>query len=1382
MQNIKLIILIIILPTLLFAQQDYVTSIQHFSVEEGLSDRNVITTFQDSQGFIWFGTRYGLNRFDGHNFKIISKEKNGLENNIVHHIIEDDEGWLWAFQIVQRNKIPIITFINTKTLEVQNVQQRFGDKFPISLESLSEIIQGKNQSILLSGDGKIMEYHSGKFHEKYETNKYIKINDCTKSGKIIGIIEWQTNDIRYFEFDGTFKVYDVRRHDFNTTFFAIETKKKNYWIYELDYYLYQRTGNNQWEKIPFNTFLNNDRDVELNFLSNIYYQKKQDLHWYKDDKHFFLFRPYEGIVLDLNEKYPEIVKKSIRNIFFDNKDNAWVTTDFGVYKIRVTQNKFTNYLNRPIGQYDVRDAFSSRALFTQDTLLYVNNNFSKTHLLNLNTKEYKTLNSPILYQENGRPFERNPFQSNLKIGKDQSYYGYEHLVYYEKNQAKKIYTWKNVEKFPMIWWIHQDKQQKIWLGTHDQGIGIIDKDSLSLYPASNDFNLLNSSSVYHFLNWDNDNLLVASTSGLYVLNKKKGIVQRFWNNEAIATKIPHDIIHHIHRDKNDANRIWLATGGGGLISCVLSEDLMQIEEVQQYTVVDGLSNNVIYAVYDDVYNNLWIPSDYGIIQFNKETKSSKAFTIDDGLPFNEFNRVSHYERENGQLFFGTMNGVTSFYPKDILDIKNDLNIPLRITDFQQFNGSENKLENRTNEFIKSGKIVLNPSDKFFNLEFALLEYKDANQVKYSYQLEGQGDEWTYLNNNQLRISGLPYGNLTLKVRAQGTSGQFSSNILSIPIRVKRPFYLQWWFIVSTLLLAISGVYFWNKRRLQSVLERQEELEQTVKERTSKIEKQAEELRSLDAAKSRFFANVSHELRTPLTLILAPIENSLKRNRLENRDFTNLQMAKNNGRLLLKMVNEILDLSKLEAGKLKLNPTTTNCYQHYNTIIENFIPVANQKEINYQFNFDGDKLINAKLDKQKTQVILINLLSNAFKFTPNKGKISVDIRLNNDLKISVSDTGRGIASEDIEFVFDRFYQTKKKETAAEGGTGIGLALVQELTQLMGGNVEVKSTLGKGTTFTIDIPNIEIVDIAHNTEINNAAQKELFIHAQTNLQQKTNDIYLKSNKEEAIIYDDSVTILLVEDNPDLRQFIASLLSEKYQVITAENGAIGWEKLQTNKCDLILSDIMMPVMDGYQLLNKIKNSSKFQNLPIILLTAKASIDDKLKALRIGVDDYLTKPFIEEELMARVQNLLRNAAVRKETIEEIQAEKITIEPSKKVNKSTVEKEIVISKEQQIWLDTLEKAILTQIQRFDFTIEELAFSMQISKRQLHRNIKQYVGLTPNKYIRIIRLTEARRFLAIKEVNSVKAAAFSVGFRDVTYFSKLFKAEFGISPSEYTSN
>ena len=396
-----------------------------------------------------------------------------------------------------------------------------------------------------------------------------------------------------------------------------------------------------------------------------------------------------------------------------------------------------------------------------------------------------------------------------------------------------------------------------------------------------------------------------------------------------------------------------------------------------------------------------------------------------------------------------------------------------------------------------------------------------------------------------------------------------------------------------------------------------------------------------------------------------------------------------------------------------------------------------------------------------ETILFNLLSNAFKFTPNGKQILVHaIDTGENLTIEVKDTGRGIHPEDLPFVFDRFYQTKQKNAAAEGGTGIGLALTKEFVQLMKGNIEVESELEKGAVFKVEIPKVEVISQLSGEEAG-AIHDEIL--------KTENAPQVIDNKE--IATSQKTVILLVEDNMDLQDFIKSLLEPDYQIITADNGREALARLHEASVPkgghpkLIISDIMMPFMDGYQFLAAVKSDKNYRHIPMIMLTSRAAMEDRLKALRIGVDDYLTKPFVQEELLARVENLLKNAEMR-QTVS-----------------STFPKfdepQNLPTEEEQTWLAQLEQTILSNIGNFTYTLDDLAQDMRLSKRQLHRRINQLIGQTPNEYIKTLRLAKARELLKTRKGTSVKAIAYSVGFKDVVYFSKQFKKEFGKLPSEY---
>ena len=1159
-------------------------------------------------------------------------------------------------------------------------------------------------------------------------------------------------------------------------------KKGNIWITDTEGICMKPVGSSSVNRFDINQVFSMPFIAEQRGFSVELFNEGQDFFCYKNQKEFFVFSSDYEVIYNFQEEYNEIINQYIHKVYFDRQGNIWVTTNFGVYKIRLTPTHFTNYLSVPLAQYNNNNSNSIRGLHLNDNQLWVNTIMTEDYIVNTATKEARLLpKNPTVFQKD------HIFRPVLHL-KDDEYMTFgEELVHYKNYEPIANYVWKKEAYINFAWSLHQDAQQKIWIGTHEKGLATITDDSLVYFNDYNEFSTFASTSIYHFLQWDKTHTLIASTSGIYVLHNKKGIIQHFSTEQPDGQKILFDVIYHIHRDLDEPDVLWVATGGGGLLKLKYNVKTGSIESQEQITTINGLSNNVIYAVYEDQEQNLWMSSDLGIIRYHKISKQSKTYTTQDGLPYNEFNRTAHHQAVDGQLFFGSMNGVTSFYPNELLASDSSETVVFRITNVEQFIGRKNQLENRTVDFYDTKKIVLAPSDKFINLKFALLEYRDASQVQYSYQLSGQGDEWFYLNDNQLRLSGLPYGKLTLKIRAQGISNPSKASILEVSILVRRPFYLRWWFILSTLIIVALGVFYFFRRRTEQLRIRQAELEEVVKRRTQKIkedkaiiekdkaviEQQAEELRQLDKVKSQFFANVSHELRTPLTLMLAPIENTLNENQLTNKAYTNLLLAQKNGQRLNRMINEILDLTKLEAGKLEVQMDKTVFYTFLKNIIVSFESVANQKEIDFIFDYQGNKYLQVLLDQGKVEIILLNLLSNAFKFTQRKGQIELIVKDEGQfIEIHVSDTGRGIHSDDLSKIFNRFYQSKKKGQA-EGGTGIGLALTKEFVELLGGTISVKSEWGKGATFSVQLPKKEVISKV-NDEAAILIQNEAL---QTNnrlekYKQKT-PTHKPSNP--------STTILLVEDNNDLRYFIESILSTEYHIITAENGQVALEKLPNINCQLIISDVMMPIMDGYELLKKVKSDERFNHIPVIMLTARSAFDDKMKALRIGVDDYLTKPFVEEELFIRIDNLLKNATNRKQALAEasLEEEIVPVENQLKTQKSRQPKPKVITPELQEWLAEVESKLLEHIGNNSYTIDSLSSDMAIGKRQLARRIKELVGMTPKQYIKTIRYTKARELLENKTYPTVKAVAYSVGFKDVIYFSRKYRAHFGKFPSEY---
>jgi signal transduction histidine kinase/DNA-binding response OmpR family regulator len=524
----------------------------------------------------------------------------------------------------------------------------------------------------------------------------------------------------------------------------------------------------------------------------------------------------------------------------------------------------------------------------------------------------------------------------------------------------------------------------------------------------------------------------------------------------------------------------------------------------------------------------------------------------------------------------------------------------------------------------------------------------------------------------------------------------------------------------------------------------------------KIERDTIYLKELDELKARFFANISHELRTPLTLVLSPLDSILDSNELSNRNATYLQLVQQNAKKLLNRINELLELSRLDAKGLAINLAPTNIYQATKQITALYEGAAMLKNI--QFNYENTivESQNLLIDTPKLEMIVSNYLSNAIKFTPKNGQIDVKVRKENaTLLISVKDTGIGIPEEELEKIFDRFYQVKEEIYA--NGSGIGLALSKELADVQGGRVWATSEIGKGSVFYLEL-----------------AFKETYATVKTTINKPIKQV----QKPLKTKYKDNLqTLLIVEDNHDLREYMQLLLSEKYNIVTAENGkeALKWlttemsgsetsnTSIENSSPSLIISDIMMPEMDGMELLKVLKSDDSSRQIPVIMLTAQNLSEVKIEALRIGVDDYLTKPFKAVELIARIENLIENAQQRTTELP---------------NSTSTKKPSIISEADLIWLKTVEQKILVNIKNTDFKLQNLATDLFISIRTLQQKIKAITGLTPKQYERKIKLHEARKIVDSGSVQTVAELSYQLGFEDQHYFSKIYKKEFGITPNE----
>ena len=649
---------------------------------------------------------------------------------------------------------------------------------------------------------------------------------------------------------------------------------------------------------------------------------------------------------------------------------------------------------------------------------------------------------------------------------------------------------------------------------------------------------------------------------------------------------------------------------------------------------------------------------------------------------------------------------------------------------------------KANEYLEEARQIAEES----NTDDLLIRiYKAKSELAqqtgdYRGALDFKEKEYAYREKERKKTDGFQWKNYYLESEKNQLRAEKEKQAYELASRNARLKSLYLISFLAVLLTGLSIFGFYAQRK------KKKELEQS----NAVIKEQARRLENLDAAKSRLFANVSHELRTPLTLILGPLDSVLKSGRLTDRNRSFVKSARHSARDLLKLTNSILDLSKAEHGALKIHEKPEMLYPLLQRFAAGFESGMQYAGIDFNFVYEAEKELCLQLDREKLEVIVNNLLSNALKFTPAGGKVTLyATNLGSEIQIKVTDTGRGIHAADLPHVFDRFYQSENKNAPVEGGTGIGLSLTKNLTELLRGNIRVESKAGEGSTFTVTLPkkettalpdplSVEIPEIALGTSV----------VADTHLTDTSN----------------LPVILIAEDNRGLQDYLRTLLQPNYRLLIADNGQAALDKLsEIEPPALIISDVMMPIKDGFTFLREVKASDKFRHIPMMMLTARADMQDKLKALRIGIDDYLLKPFVEEELLVRIENLLQNRAGRRpDTITE----------------SDVPAQDTMSEADRAWLEEFENYVSENLNDSLLTVPNLADRYALSESSLRRRLKGLTGLSPVKYMQEMRLATARSYLERGTYDSIALTAEKVGYRDARTFARLYKKRYGKLPSE----
>jgi len=800
---------------------------------------------------------------------------------------------------------------------------------------------------------------------------------------------------------------------------------------------------------------------------------------------------------------------------------------------------------------------------------------------------------------------------------------------------------------------------------------------------------------------------------------------------------------------DDNGILWCGTVRQGLIRYDTKTDTKTIIREK-----DGLLSNNIVGLEADQSGNLWLSTQKGLSRYNPQPGTFKHFFKEDGFFTDEFSYQAHAKRKNGELIFGSMHGVVTFHPDSIKD--SDYIPPIVLTDFKINNkaisiGGNSPLKSHISV---SDEITLTHAQNDLSLTFAALDFSHPERNRYSFYLENFEDIWRPPGLERTAYyTNLDPGDYVFRVKGTNSDGVWNEEATSIKITVLPPWWKTSW--AYTFYAVVIGLILYGIRRF--------ELKRTqLKNELEKKGFESRKLKEVDELKSRFFANISHEFRTPLTLILGPLE------KLLDEDFPNpakkqFQLMRRNVQRLQRLINQLLDLSKVEAGKMKLVATSGDIVKAVRTMVLAFSSLAESKDIDLKFDSSRDRIM-AYLDPEKFEKIISNLLSNALKFTPEGGSVAVAVSSGDCVKIMVSDTGPGISADQLPHIFERFYQLDGSNTREQEGTGIGLALTKEFVELHHGEIRVDSEVGKGTTFTVSLPlgrkHLSDDEIAENADV----ERRPFVSEQESVLADEKDPWMETGDNSE---DGHPVVLIVEDNHDMRRYISDSLADSYNILQAKDGQSGLQMAITEMPDLIVSDVMMPEMDGFALCEKLKTDERTSHIPVILLTARASRGSKIEGLETGADDYIVKPFDAEELNVRVQNLIQ----QREKLRERFQRQIIVQPN----------EITVNSMDEQFLKRALNVVEQNMSAARFNVQMFAQQMHMSRSQLNRKLGALSGFRANDFIRTLRLKRAAQLLQ-KRSATVLEIAYEVGFSNPSYFAECFRKEFGVLPSQFAND
>lgn len=1307
---------------------------KNLSVQNGLSQNTVNTILQDKQGFMWFGTKDGLNRYDGlsfRKFKHDDRSQRSIGNNFITALYEDEKGNIWVGTDVglyiyypERDFFEHFTGLSAENTKIEHtVTAISGDNQGcvwVAVESQGlfcyELEKEKLRNYTLenfsflttnvqtfafdnSGTLWIGCYGDGLFYSKDRLktlhpylspveNKETYANDvvtCLVKGAYnclyVGSLKGGVKELNLT----SNKLHDLLLADENgESVFCREllvASDNELWIgAESGLYIYNlRLG----KFVHLRSSINDPYSLSDNAIYSLCKDCEGGI-WI--GSYFGGVNYYPRFYTNFEKYYPKGTEnglhgKRVREFCQDNQGILWIGTEDGGL------NRF-NPKTKTFSFFTPSNAFTNvHGLCLVDNHLWVGT-FSK------GVKVVDTRTGAIV-----KTFQKTDSPRSLI---DNSVFS-----------------------------ICRTTTGDIYLGTL---FGL-----LRYNKQSDDFDRipeLNGRFVYDIKEDSGGNLWLATyANGAYCYNVSEKKWKNYLHDENNPKSLPYDKVVSIFEDSH--RQVWLTTQGGGF--CLFHPET---ETFTSYNLADGLPNDVVYQIVEDKDGLFWLTTNNGLVCFQPTTGAMKVYTTSNGLLGDQFNYRSSFETEDGTIYLGSIDGFVAFNPKNFSENKSLPSIV--ITDFLLF-GKEVYVGEPGSPLEKSitfsDELVLQSNQNSFSFRVAALDFQAPRMSKIMYKLDGFDADWLTVGESPIvTYSNLRYGNYTFRVKVSNSDGVWNEEGISLKVHILPPFYFSIWaYFVYVLLIVGCSVYtfLYFKRRSNRKHRRQME----------KFEQEKE--REVYHAKIDFFTNVAHEIRTPLTLIKGPLENIILKKEVDKETREDLDIMKQNTERLLNLTNQLLDFRKTESQEFRLNFVECNITEVLKETHRRFTSLAKQKGLKFLLNVPAQDFY-AHINREAFTKIISNLLNNAVKYAETYVHIFLEVddsEENKKFHLRTINDGVIIPDEMKEEIFKPFVRFNEKDDGrVTAGTGIGLALSRSLAELHQGSL-VMLEGEEANCFYLTLP------VVQNTTIKLASEVTAGIES-----------VIEAHTEQTENREDRATVLIVEDNPDMLAFVARQLADSYVVLTATNGSEALEILDGHYVSLVISDVVMPVMDGFELCKKIKSDLNYSHIPVILLTAKTNIQSKIEGMELGADAYIEKPFSVEYLHACASNLIQNREKLRQAF--------TQSPFVAANT------MALTKADEEFIQKLNEVIQMNLSNPDFCMENMADGMNMSRSNFYRKIKGVLDLSPNEYLRLERLKKAAQLLKEGE-NRINEICYTVGFNSPSYFSKCFQKQFGVSPKDF---